>query len=241
MDGNNIADIKSIADIKNIVYINLDERPDRKTHIEQQLNKVGFKRFKRFKAIKTTNGAIGCTMSHLKCLETARDRKLTHLLVFEDDTLFLDPPHFHKQFNTFLSRHKSWDVVLLAGNNMVPYTRIDDTCIKVTYCQTTTAYLVNGSYYNTLISNIKDGLQKLMQDQANRFLYAIDKYWLTLQQKDNWYLIVPLKVIQKEGYSDIEKRVVNYNSIMKNIDKAFVHTSSSNISSKSKFSIRDVV
>jgi GR25 family glycosyltransferase involved in LPS biosynthesis len=237
-------DIKNIADIKNIVYINLDERPDRKTHIEEQLNTVGFKNYKRFKAIKTINGAIGCTMSHLKCLENARDNNLTHLLVFEDDTLFLDPPHFKQQFNTFLSRHKSWDVVLLAGNNMLPYTKIDDTCIKVTYCQTTTAYLVNGSYFNTLISNIKDGLQKLMQSQMNRFLYAIDKYWLILQKSDNWYLIVPLKVIQKEGYSDIEKRVVNYNSLMKNIDKSFVYSNSSSSSSstnKNKFSMRNVV
>ena len=113
--------INNIADIKNIVYINLDERPDRKLDIEEQLKTVGFKNFKRFKAIKTTNGAIGCTMSHLKCLENARDKKLTYLLIFEDDTLFLDPPHFKEQFNKFLLKHKAWDVVLLAGNNLIPY------------------------------------------------------------------------------------------------------------------------
>jgi GR25 family glycosyltransferase involved in LPS biosynthesis len=214
--------INNISDITNIVYINLDERTDRKTHIEEQLNKVGFKNFKRFKAFKTTNGAIGCTISHLKCLENAKEKNLSHVLIFEDDTLFLDPPHFKQQFNTFLSNHKSWDVVLLAGNNMLPYTKIDDTCIKVTYCQTTTAYLVNGKYFDTLIANISAGLTKLIRNNTQRGLYAIDKYWLTLQKKDNWYLIVPVKVIQKEGYSDIEKKVVNYNSVMKNIDKAFM-------------------
>ena len=40
--------INNIADIKNIVYINLDERPDRKLDIEEQLKTVGFKNFKRF-------------------------------------------------------------------------------------------------------------------------------------------------------------------------------------------------
>jgi GR25 family glycosyltransferase involved in LPS biosynthesis len=222
--------------ITNVVYINLDERTDRKTHIEKQLRSVGFNNFKRFKAIKTANGAIGCTMSHLKCLENARANKLSHLLIFEDDTLFLDPPHFKKQFNKFLSKHNDWDVVLLAGNNMLPYTKIDDTCIKVTHCQTTTAYLVNAHYFDTLISNIKTGLHKLMYDVNNRFLYAIDKYWLTLQKRDNWYLIVPLKVIQKEGYSDIEKKNVNYNSLMKNIDKAFTTVVNPN-----KFNMRNIL
>lgn len=228
--------INNISDITNIVYINLDERTDRRKHIEEQLNTVGFKNFKRFKAIKTTSGAIGCTMSHLKCLEDARDSKLSHLLVVEDDTLFLDPPHFQQQFNKFLSNNKSWDVVLLAGNNMLPYTKIDDTCIKVTHCQTTTAYLVNGKYFDTLITNFKTGLNKFIHDNTNGILYAIDKYWLTLQKRDNWYLIVPIKVIQKEDYSDIEKRVVNYNSLMKNIDKAFITSVD-----PSKFNMRNIL
>ena len=214
--------INNISDITNVVYINLDTRTDRRLHIEEQLHMVGFTNFQRFKAIKTTNGAIGCTMSHLKCLENAKANKLSHLLIFEDDTLFLDPPHFQQQFNKFLSRHKSWDVVLLAGNNLLPYSKIDDTCIKVTHCQTTTAYLVNGKYFDTLIDNIKTGLNKLIHENSKGILYAIDKYWLVLQKRDNWYLIVPVKVIQKEGYSDIEKKVVNYNSLMKNIDKSLM-------------------
>jgi GR25 family glycosyltransferase involved in LPS biosynthesis len=228
--------INNISDITNVVYINLDKRTDRKKHIEEQLNMVGFTNFQRFKAIKTTNGAIGCTMSHLKCLENAKANNLSHLLILEDDTLFLDPPIFQQQFNKFLSNHKSWDVVLLAGNNVIPYTKIDDTCIKVTHCQTTTAYLVNGKYFDTLITNFKTGLNKFIHDNTKGILYAIDKYWLTLQKRDNWYLIVPIQVIQKEDYSDIEKKVVNYNSLMKNIDKAFMSPVDLN-----KFNMRNIL
>jgi GR25 family glycosyltransferase involved in LPS biosynthesis len=213
--------INSIADIKHIVYINLDSRTDRKAHIEQQLKIIGFNNFARFKAIKTANGAIGCTMSHLKCLEIAREKGLSHLLICEDDTFFTKPAVFKKQFNSFLLKHKkgSWDVVLLAGNNVEPYRHIDETCIKVGHCQTTTAYLVNGSYFTKLIDNIREGLYKLMSDQKHRNLYAIDKYWLSLQKRDNWYLIVPLTVVQKAGYSDIEAKNVNYNNLMTSIDK----------------------
>ena len=228
--------ITNISDITNIVYINLDSRPDRKIHIEEQLHIVGFKNVTRFKAIKTTNGAIGCTMSHLKCLENARDQQLSHLLICEDDTLFLKPDVFKQQFNSFLAKHQqsSWDVVLLAGNNVLPYTPIDDTCIKVSHCQTTTAYLVNGRYFRILIENIRSGLYKFMHDQNNGTLYAIDKYWLHLQKRDRWFLIIPLTVIQKEGYSDIEHKTVNYSQLMTKFNKAFV-------TDASKFSMKNIM
>ena len=215
-----MSDLQRITDITNIMYINLDSRPDRKTHIETQLSSVGLTTYKRFKAIKTTSGAIGCTMSHLKCLTDAREQQLSHLLICEDDTTFLKPNLFKTQLNAFLQKKHPWDVVLLAGNNVIPYQHVDETCIKVSHCQTTTCYLVKGHYFTTLIENITTGLHLLMRNPRNRFFYAIDKYWLQLQKRDKWYLITPLTVIQQEGYSDIEKRVVNYESLMTNMHKA---------------------
>ena len=226
--------INNISDITNVVYINLESRTDRKTHIEEQLKNVGFSRFERFNAIKTPNGAIGCTMSHLECLKYAREKKLTHLLIFEDDTLFLDPTLFKQQFNKFLSNHKSWDVVLLAGNNILPSIKIDDTCIKVTHCQTTTAYLVNGKYFDILIDNIKIGLRNLISDPMSDTIYAIDQYWIRLQKRDKWYLIIPLKVIQKEGYSDICKKNINYTKEMTNPTKIFIKDTS-------KFNMKNIM
>ena len=232
--------INNIADITNVVYINLESRPDRKAHIESQLKSVGINNYKRFNAIKTANGAIGCTMSHLKCLEDAYSKGLTHLLVCEDDMMFLKPDVFIKQFNSFLTKHRSstWDVVLLAGNNSNPFLEIDDTCIRVTRCQTTTAYLVNGAYIPTLIKNIKEGLIKLMHNQDSRGLYAIDRYWMKLQQLGHWFLIIPLTVVQKEGYSDIEKKNVNYPKAMNLTDKKnIVH----NVNGESKFDMKHIM
>jgi len=216
--------IQSISDITNIKYINLDSRPDRKIHIETQLTRVGFLMYERFKAIKTTNGAIGCTMSHLKCLMDAKEKGLSHLLICEDDTTFLKPDLFRNQLNSFLAKQHPWDVVLFAGNNILPYDHVDDTCIKVSHCQTTTCYLVNGHYFSTLIENINAGLQLLMQNPSYRFYYAIDKYWLQLQKCDKWYLIIPATVIQQEGYSDIEHKVMNYVGLMTNVNKSIVPT-----------------
>jgi hypothetical protein len=74
-------------------------------------------------------------------------------------------------------------------------------------------------YYDTLINNIKEGINLLIKNPNDHFFYAIDKYWLSLQQKDNWYLITPLSVIQREGYSDIEKKDTNYSYLLLDLDK----------------------
>ena len=155
--------ITCLKDITNIFYINLEHRVDRKEHVESQLESIGLKGT-RFNAIKMENGAIGCSMSHLKLLQLALKSGLDHILIVEDDILFLDPELFRSQLDLFFQNPKSWDVILFAGNNMPPYEKIDDTCVKVSQCQTTTGYLVhekdvakamnllynNREYYNEL-------------------------------------------------------------------------------------------
>ena len=212
--------INCLDDIKNAFYINLEHRTDRKEHVKNELNNIGIKST-RFNAIKMTNGAIGCSLSHLKLLEDAKKNQLDHILIVEDDITFLDPSLFKTQINKFFELHNNkWDVILFAGNNMPPFEIIDDTCVKVSRCQTTTGYLVNGHYINVLISNIKMGLTHLINSPTETVKYAIDKFWFVLQNNSKWYLITPLTVVQREDYSDIEKRVTNYQELMQDLDKA---------------------
>jgi GR25 family glycosyltransferase involved in LPS biosynthesis len=158
-------------------------------------------------------------MSHLKIIEEAKKNNLDHVLIVEDDITFLNPDLFKEQFNLFLKNHKDFDVVLIAGNNMPPFQPIDESCVKVTRCQTTTGYLVKNHYYDTLIHNYRNGITKLMKEPQNHVLYAIDKFWFHLQEKHNWYLITPLTVTQRNDYSDIEKRQTNYSKALLDLDK----------------------
>ena len=217
-----ISNLNKIADITNVFYINLTERADRKAQVEQQLNMIGLNNFNRFNAIKLPNGngALGCSMSHLKCLQLAKERNLDHILIVEDDIIFLNPGIFIGQLNKFLQNNKEWDVLLIAGNNVPPYRVVDETCVQVSWCQTTTGYLIRNQYYDTLIANIKEGINHLIREPKNKIMYAIDKYWLSLQKRDTWLLLIPLTVSQKEGYSDIEKQVTNYTKVMTNLDKS---------------------
>jgi glycosyl transferase family 25 len=211
--------IQSLEDISNAFYINLEHRTDRKLHVEEQLKNMGINAT-RFNAIKMENGAIGCSMSHLKLLQMAQLNKWDHILIMEDDITFLDPELFKNKFKKFMELHgNNWDVLLLGGNNMPPYETVDDTCIKVSRCQTTTGYLVNGHFITPLLTNIKMGLSNLIKYPENHKEFAIDKFWFVLQKMSRWFLIIPPTVVQRNDYSDIEKRITNYEGIMKDLDK----------------------
>jgi len=213
--------MKHIKDITNIFYINLDSRPDRKTKFEIEMKKLDL-HARRFTAIKQKFGALGCSMSHLALLKYAKENKLDHILIMEDDITFLNIPVFINSINNFLSSNIDFDVLLIAGNNMGPYTKINDFCVKIKKCQTTTGYLVKKNYYDKLIENIEEGINNLASniDRLNDF--AIDQYWNKLQLVDNWLLLTPLTVSQRPDYSDIEKRITNYNRVMLDLDKTFL-------------------
>ena len=205
----------------NTMYINLLNRTDRKEHVINELKKLGINdNVERFNAVKLENGALGCSMSHLKCLELAKQKNYEYIFICEDDITFLNPTLFLEQLGCFLSTSRSWDVILVAGNNMIPYTLIDNTCIKVSNCQTTTGYIVKREYYDKIIGNFKEGIQKQIKE-PNVAEYKIDKYWFKLQRDDNWFLITPLSVIQREDYSDIEKKVTDFSNYMLNYNKAY--------------------
>jgi glycosyl transferase family 25 len=221
----NVMPISSLEDIKHVYYINLEHRVDRKQSVESELQSVSLQGT-RFNAIKTKHGAIGCSMSHLKILQEAQYYQWDHVLIVEDDIQFLQPDVFKRQINSFFEQHHDWDVVLISGNNVPPYQAIDDTCVKVSRCQTTTGYLVNGHYIDTLIQNIREGITLLVQHPSDTRKYAIDIFWFKLQQQDRWFLIIPLTVVQHEGYSDIEQRFTNYRHLMQDLDKSYLNRSS---------------
>ena len=208
--------MNSIKDIKYAFYINLDSRPDRREHIEKQLSIVGI-HAERFSAIQQENGAIGCSMSHLKCLKIAQQNNWEHILIMEDDIEFLNPELFKNQLNKFFKKNIHFDVLLIAGNNLQPFVEIDDCCVKIHNCQTTTGYIVQKHYYDTFINNYQEGIINLIKNKEKHVLFALDQYWKNLQKIDEWYLIIPPTIRQKEGYSDIEKKHTNYSRAMLSI------------------------
>ena len=205
-----------------VLYINLEERQDRLNNMLDEMTKMSIIG-ERVAGIKTPRGAIGCTLSHIRCLELAKSRGWPHVFICEDDILFLNPELLKENLLKFSQNTEiPWDVVIIGGNNCPPYQPVSDYCIRVFNTQTTTGYIVRSHYYDTLIHNFKESAAKLMREPHNSKMYALDIYWKRLQQLGNWYMIIPPSVVQREDYSDIEGRRVDYSKLMLDLDKKWL-------------------
>jgi glycosyl transferase family 25 len=191
--------------IERVVYINLDERVDRKLQVQQELLKVfPAEKIKRFAAIRTDFGGIGCTMSHIAVLEMAKREGWSNVLIVEDDFVWASRIDTS---SVILKRLMSnpYDAIVLGGTLI----RCDMASLKLESCQSTTAYIVDRSYIDRMLENYKEGLQKL-QETGDYPTYALDQYWKRLHASGRWYIVMPIMGAQRPGYSDIEKRNVNY-------------------------------
>lgn len=210
--------------LNHTLYINLRERTDRLQHIRDEFEKVGIENAIRIDAIKNEKGAIGCTLSHIRALMYARQQQWEHVFVCEDDITFLQPDILREKLNIFFNSHHTdkWDVLIIGGNNCPPYTIVEDYCCKVENCQTTTGYIVKRHYYDTLIENFTESVNHLIREPQKSQKYALDIYWKRLQQRDIWYMILPLTVSQYENYSDIERKTTNYGWLMLDMEKKWL-------------------
>jgi glycosyl transferase family 25 len=191
--------------VDKVIYINLEHRIDRKEQIESELQKYfPIEKIQRFNAIKHQHGGIGCTQSHIAVLEIAIQNNWSNYLVIEDDAMW---SNFQKGYSLLEQLiQKPHDVITL-GVAHATYTPE----LKLLSGQTATAYIVQQHYYETLLQNFKEGLQAFLST-GHYGVYAIDQYWKRLQQKDNWYCVIPSLIIQRPSYSDIERRHVNYSN-----------------------------
>jgi hypothetical protein len=207
--------------LQHILYINLGYRKDRKEHCLAEFQKLGIPEsgVERFPAIQTTTGSVGCTMSHIKCIELAKQRNWDQVFICEDDIEFTNPDLFKTQLKKLYDSKLPWDILVVGGNNAPPFQPINDFCVRVFNIQTTTGYIIKKHYYDTLIGNFKEGLMKLMREPSRHKEFAIDIYWKQLQQRDQWLILIPLTVCQYYDFSDIEGKVVDYKDMMLDLEK----------------------
>lgn len=203
-----VIDKYTYSEMYTAMYINLADRKDRKKHIENELDKVGFTNFQRFDAIKDNRGYIGCTKSHIACIELAKQRNYPYVIILEDDFEFL----IGKDEFGFLLNHLlgiDYDVFILGHNGESKSKTEDNLVFKIKNSQTTSGYIVNSRYYDRLLSNYREGL--VMLDKTDDYpSYAIDQYWKRLQDTDKWFCYKKRLGKQRESYSDIMNAHVDY-------------------------------
>lgn len=206
----------------NTLFINLASRTDRLEHVISEFGKFGLTP-ERVDAVKMASGAIGCTLSHIKCLEIAKSRNYEHVFICEDDITFLKPELLRENLTKFYNNKTiQWDILIIGGNNCPPFQVITDYCSRIFNCQTTTGYIVKQNMYDVLLDNFKTGLNMLLKNPQNKREYAIDMYWKRLQPQYFWYIITPLTTTQYENYSDVEQQTVDYSHLMLDMEKEWL-------------------
>jgi GR25 family glycosyltransferase involved in LPS biosynthesis len=191
---------------ENTLFINLDERQDRLQHVINEFNKIGIINSIRIPAIRhPSGGALGCTLSHIQCLEYAIANNFEHVFIAEDDISFTNVPVLLNSIQHFLSSNVEWDVLIIGGNLAPPFIKNNEFFVRVFNCQTTTGYVVKKHYFNTLLDNFKFSAHNLI---------PIDIGWKLLQKIHAWFFIIPMTVTQYPNFSDIEHKFVNYLPLM---------------------------
>ncbi len=207
-----------MENIDAVYFINLDHRTDRLTQIQEEICKMGFppEKIHRIQAIyKPEIGALGCTLSHIKTLDTFLESNHKTCIVLEDDFLrTMDINQMNFLFKHLFTSVKEFDLAMLAGKVFKKEATNSPFFYHVLDAQTSSAYLITREFAPTLRQNLKessDFLNEWFQTNKNpKHDFCLDIYWKKLQPQSKWFIAHPQMGIQRESYSDIEQRVTNY-------------------------------
>mmetsp|Transcript_43739 Transcript_43739/g.85422 ORF Transcript_43739/g.85422 Transcript_43739/m.85422 type:complete len:505 (+) Transcript_43739:63-1577(+) len=225
--------------IDKALYINLESRKDRKTHIEGQLDAANIKYIrlpafntkehwhltdtcwdKQSGGAKVCAGQLGCQRSHLMALERAMEEKWSYVAVFEDDFKWqpwVDPKKVNGMVAELMNKYPDWDVIALSlsisSEKVVG--KLDHECQNGKKCEVSRILeaQTTGGYI------IRDTAMLQVHHRFNdpycpiqvNYQTMIDHCWKPLQHYLKFYAFEPQLGTQAAGHSDIEHSHVNYN------------------------------
>jgi len=192
-----------------VVCLNLDSRPDRWRQMQRRFAGLGIAgRVTRIPAVPTAwNHHVGCALSHRRAIEYASRRGLDNVLVFEDDTVFLQgAPWVLRRSVRELSR-RPWNLYYLGGyhqwmGDARPF-RLAPGCSHLEQasgiiCAHAIAY--NQRIYGRLLTELPAD-EHAMADWISRN-GNIDNYYAD-RVTDDVYRCVPVTASQ-QGFVDLE-------------------------------------
>jgi len=191
-----------------VVYINLNSRKDRRLHIENELNRIGFLNSFRFAAIENKLGILGCTLSHQKIIEQAIQAKEKFILIVEDDAQFTCTKNMlEKTIKSFLEDVQA-EVLCLGNNVQDKPSTYSKNLLRTKNTQTTSCYLIKSSLFGDYQKTLQAGIDLMEMGLVSEG--AIDIIWKKLQQT-HLFLIPKRKLVyQIASHSDISNEVARY-------------------------------
>jgi hypothetical protein len=204
--------------IDTFYYCNLEQRPDRNIEFLGEMEKIGVpaEKIHRVNSIYVPEfGALGCNKSHILALEHFIKSGKEIGAIFEDDFMFTESKEtVNNMLTNIFEIHIYFDCIMLGGNilkaetTQVPYIK------KVYDAQTTSSYIITKAFAPILLELWKESsaLQEdyISKNQKVYHFFCMDIAWKYLQSRSHWFVVEPKLGMQRESYSDIEKKITNY-------------------------------
>jgi GR25 family glycosyltransferase involved in LPS biosynthesis len=213
----------NIFDNIKTVIINLDERKDRLLYTWEECKKINLNNFERFAGIKIKEinkplidnnkawkknnieylkSATGCKLSHLELLKKYKNCSEDYIMILEDDIIFEENTIIFLNLALIELQDKDWDILYL-GSNLIEKedaVRVGINILEIKNGLTTTAQIFKKSKIDFII--------KLIEESDTE----IDNTYNLLNNK---YSVYPMCVYQRESYSDINKKNMDYGKFHK--------------------------
>ena len=211
---------EGINNLDGIIYINLENRTDRKDLLMKELESVNTDMTKVQKVngvFIPKNGHKGCVQSHIIALKLIKMNNWNQTLILEDDAqLNIDPKIFNqiieKAINILDKNDPDWNVIMLATvyKKATPTYDLHNTP-KITLDRlhsstTSSAYIIKNSYVDKLLTLFEHCNENMSPDKLsgdNHEYWALDQKWLSLQEKDRWYSFSIDLIKQRDIWSTI--------------------------------------
>lgn len=187
------------------LFINLENRTDRKKEILRQFQQLGIPTQKVVRIIASLSGFTGCTRSHINALSFAMIQGCKRTMICEDDFEVTNLENFHEQMNDAINNNFVQNVLMISMSPIrispVSHTSEKTQLVQVQQALAMGAYIVKEGYFEKLIQIFQDALKLQKPHDLVTQLH---------QKNDKWYGFYPPIAHQRPGYSDIEKKDVNY-------------------------------
>ena len=193
-------------------YINLHQRKDRMDHIEHLKQTYPFfSNVERMNAFQHKRGDIGCGLSHIKCLKTLKKENEPYYMILEDDFQILNPVNFAEfeiQFDKI--KNLNWDVIVLTPRGNKTQNNYYEHFHRINNHQTASGYIVKHHMLDILDDLFTNGVRQLLKNNDPN-IWSIDQVWKPNQNEKVFLYYKDIFGGQVPGFSDIEKKVVDYN------------------------------
>ena len=205
-------DYSKINGIESINWINLDRSPDRAIKNEKLLSHVlipnnrisavdGKKEdLSKYKRFGISNNEIGCTLSHIKAINSLKDSSGEYFMICEDDISFDNLKYFNESLEDIIKDSPEFDILLIFNNNPHEF---------------------DLELYQKWNRNIAGAVAYIISKKGiNKFINQVAKY-----SNGNFQLYKPIERSDLFIYKYLNTIVYKYNFISTQFDYSTIHSS----------------